>query len=319
MADRAAGGLRSLSVLAAFAGVAAVHGPDVDGAVARRGASARGHLEWWATGFEVRHIPGGEMLGAHRAFRPGWRFVTRFVTRSVVLLPVFLPIGPLATAHPRPARGTGIDSARVVIPLEGTSGLTLLRTRARAVSYRGRKAVELTEDPAAADSQSLDEVALLDRPELTDGTVEVWVAGTRGAGAAATDRGFIGVVFRSASDGSRFENMYLRPTNGRAEDQLRRNHSTQYASLPDYPWYRLRAETPGKYESYVDLVPGEWTHIRIVVSGPRAALFVNDAARPCLVVTDLKMTAPEGRIGLWIGHGTRGYFSRMVVTTGRGE
>jgi len=182
------------------------------------------------------------------------------------------------------------------------------------VTYRGRKAVELTEDPATADSGTLDDVALLGRPKLRDGTVEVWVVGALGPRAAADDRGFIGLVFRSSPDGSRFENMYLRPTNGRAIDQLRRNHSTQYASLPDYPWYRLRTESPGKYESYVDLLPGEWTHIRIVVNGQRATLFVNDAPQPCLVVTDLKMGASEGMIGLWIGPGTRGYFSRMVVT-----
>jgi hypothetical protein len=157
-------------------------------------------------------------------------------------------------------------------------------------------------------------VALVDQLQLEDGTVELWVAGTLAPDAAADDRGFIGLAFRSTPDGTHFENMYLRPTNGRADDQLRRNHSTQYSSLPDYPWSRLRAESPGKYESYVDLVAGEWTHIRIVVKGQRATLFVNDTSEPCLVVTDLKMSAATGRLGLWIGPGTRGYFSQMVVT-----
>jgi len=132
--------------------------------------------------------------------------------------------------------------------------------------------------------------------------------------AAANARGFIGVVSRSTANGSHFENIYLRPTNGRTDDQLRRNHSVQYASLPDYPWYRLRGESPGKHESYADLVPDEWTHRRIVVRGRRAALFVNDAPQPCLVVTDLKMGTVQGKIGLWIGPGTRGYFSDMIDT-----
>ncbi len=65
----------------------------------------------------------------------------------------------------------------------------------------------------------------------------------------------IGVSFRV--QGERAERLYVRPenarldnqlfrnrTNGRADDQLRRNHSVQYASLPDYPWNRLRAESP---------------------------------------------------------------------------
>jgi hypothetical protein len=96
---------------------------------------------------------------------------------------------------------------------------------------------------------------------------------------------------------------------------VRRNHSTQYASLPDYPWFRLRKETPGKYESYADLVAGKWTHLRVVVAGERASLYVNDAPQPALVVNDLKLGAARGKIGLWIGPGTIGYFSRMVVTT----
>ena len=126
-------------------------------------------------------------------------------------------------------------SAPVVIPLDGTRGLTLIGTHARAVSYAGHKAVELTEAPSSADTVvGLEEVALLDQLEFGDGTIELWVAGTLAPGADASARGFIGLVFRSSADGSHFENFYLRPTNGRADDQLRRNHSTQYASLPDY-------------------------------------------------------------------------------------
>jgi hypothetical protein len=43
-----------------------------------------------------------------------------------------------------------------------------------------------------------------------------------------------------------------RPTNGRAEDQVRRNHATQYISYPDRRWFQLRKDFPGKYESYAD-------------------------------------------------------------------
>lgn len=210
-------------------------------------------------------------------------------------------------------------SGPVVIPLDGTRGLTLIRTHARAASYQGRKAVELTEAPSSTDTvMGLEEVALLDQPEFGDGTIELWVAGALAPGAPSDARGFVGLVFRSTGDGSHFENFYLRPTNGRADDQLRRNHSTQYASLPEYPWFRLRKETPGKYESYADLVPGRWTHVRVVVAGERASLFVNDAPQPSLVVNDLKLGVGRGKIGLWIGTGTVGYFSQMVVTPARG-
>jgi hypothetical protein len=234
-------------------------------------------------------------------------------TRLTALLGVLLAGWSVPNGNVATPQQSSVDSKRIVVPLDGPAGLTMHGTRARAISYGGRRAVELTEAPVSADTQQLDEVALLDRPEFGDGTLELWVAGALAPNAAANDRAFIGVVFRSTSDGSHFENIYLRPTNGRADDQLRRNHSVQYASLPDYPWYRLRAESPGKYESYADLVPDGWIHMRIEVRGSRAALFVNDARQPCLIVTDLKMGTAKGKIGLWIGPGTRGYFSDMIV------
>jgi hypothetical protein len=90
---------------------------------------------------------------------------------------------------------------------------------------------------------------------------------------------------------AKYEVFYIRPTNGRADDQLRvrRNHSTLHFSFPDYEWYRLRKEGPGQYESYVDLVPGEWTEIKVEASGVKARLYVNGFPHPVLVVNGLKL------------------------------
>ena len=116
-------------------------------------------------------------------------------------------------------------------------------------------------------------------------------------------------AYRVAADLSRFECFYLRPTNGRAEDQVRRNHSAQYMSPPDFPWPRLRKEFPEKYESYVDLVPGEWTKVRIEVNGNKGRLFVHGSTQPTLVINDLKLAGSEGAIALWIGPGTIAHFA----------
>lgn len=118
------------------------------------------------------------------------------------------------------------------------------------------------------------------------------------------------------SDASKYECAYIRPTNGRAEDQVRLNHSTQYSSYPGYEWLRLRTESPGKYESYVDLVPGEWTKIRIEVSGAKMRFYVNGAFEPTLVVNDLKMGDTHGGVALWIGVGTEAYFANLRVVEG---
>jgi hypothetical protein len=143
--------------------------------------------------------------------------------------------------------------------------------------------------------------------------IEAEIAGAPRKDAPQDMRGFVGIAFHVQPGGVHFECFFLRPTNGRAEDQLRRNHSTQYISHPDYPWYRLREESPGLYESYADLVPGAWTPIKIVVSGVRARLYVNGAEQPCLVVNDLKLGETQGQIALWIGSGTEAHFSNVVV------
>src|SRR5436305_2112570 len=118
-------------------------------------------------------------------------------------------------------------------------------------SYNGRRAVRIDANADAANATSY---AIVKNTSLQDGTIEVDVAGRPAAGASADARGFIGVGFR-LRDGH-YEYVYLRPTNGRADDQVRRNHATQYSSYPDFDYARSRAEAPGKYESYVDLEPG---------------------------------------------------------------
>jgi len=145
-----------------------------------------------------------------------------------------------------------------------------------------------------------------------DGTIEVDVAGQPSDGAFAGARGFIGIGFRFQSDGS-YEYIYLRPTNGRADDQIRRNHSTQYSAYPDFRFGRLRQESPEKYESYVDLQPGVWTKYKIEVEGRKARLYIHGAEQPCLIVNDMKLEPKEGGVALWVGPGTEGYFSNLKI------
>ena len=190
--------------------------------------------------------------------------------------------------------------------------LERVNVTAEAVQYRGKAAVRLVEAPGVTgDAETL---AVVPGARFRDGTIEVEVAGAPRAGTEAGGaRGFVGVAFRLQKDPLRYECFYLRPTNGRAEDQLRRNHSTQYISHPDHPWHRLRKESPGVYESYVDLVPGEWTRVRIVVSGTEARLFVHGSEQPSLIVKDLKLAPAEGAVALWIGPGTEAHFAGMRI------
>lgn len=150
--------------------------------------------------------------------------------------------------------------------------------------------------------------------EFKNGVIEMDVKAELTEAALETSRGFIGIAFRADEDLRTYEAIYLRPTNGRAQEQIRRNHSTQYVSHPEYPWYRLRKEAPGHYESYVDLELGRWHKMRIIVEGEQAILYVDDAEQPTLIINDLKH-GPDmsGAVALWIGEGTDGYFSNIKI------
>ena len=184
---------------------------------------------------------------------------------------------------------------------------------AEVVAYRGVRSVHLipAAETAGKDGAML---AILDSPAFKDGTIQLDVAGAPRPNAPADSRGFIGLSFRTGEHGEWSEVFYLRPTNGRADDQLRRNHSVQYVSDPEYPWYRLRKESPGVYESYADMEAGSWTSLKIVVSGTTARLYVNGASQPCLIVNDLKHGAAPGRVALWAHVETDAYFGPVTVS-----
>ena len=206
-----------------------------------------------------------------------------------------------AVAHARPV---GLD-----IPDAGS----LHKVIAERVTYEGRPALRLT-DASTAPADIDDQMVILPGTRFRDGEITLELAGDVAPGAPPEARGFVGVAFRVQGKARRFEAFYLRPANGRAEDQVRRNHAAQYISHPDFPWHRLRAEFPEKYESYVDLLPGQWTRVRIVVEGGTARLFVHGAEQPTLVVNDLKLGSSEGAIGLWIGPGTVAHFADLHVS-----
>jgi hypothetical protein len=184
-----------------------------------------------------------------------------------------------------------------------------------AVIYDGGPALEvrLTGPYRGPDK---DTFAFIPDLDFHDGTIEVDVAGSILPNALSGARGFVGVAFRIDADGGSFasEGFYIRPSNGRAEDQVRRNHATQYFSYPGFDFDRLRREAPGQYEAYADLVVGEWTHLRIEVVGATARLYVGGAAQPVLIVRDLKRGAgARGKVGLWVDNGTNGHFRNLVI------
>lgn len=148
---------------------------------------------------------------------------------------------------------------------------------------------------------------------LENGVVEVKVLSRLLPNAPAFARGFIGLAFRINEDNSAFESIYLRPTNGRADDQFRRNHTIQYFAYPGYKFDRLRKESNGEYETYADIGLDEWITLRIEFSGKSATLYLNDQKVPAFLVKEMLGSTNSGSIGLWVEIGTEGYFKDFKI------
>ena len=208
--------------------------------------------------------------------------------------------------------------------LESTKGLHLHNVVAEVTTLQGKKGLRMsTSDEALRQYQQmpreqqsrLEQLAVIEGLDFANGVIEAEIAGEPAPGAGEGVRGFVGIAFRLQNDMKTYDAFYLRPTNGRAEDQERRNHAVQYISQPDWPWFRLRKETPSRYEAYVDILPGVWTRVRIDVRGDRARLYVHGQQQPTLIVNDLKTGATgKGSVALWIGPGTIAHFRNLTVT-----
>jgi hypothetical protein len=244
------------------------------------------------------------------SLRPGSN--ERVVLFSLTVIGVFLlPRAPAAQAKR--------------YALESPVGLRLHNVVAEPAVLQGKKGLRVTHSEEAlrrlqtitGDEQArFPQLAVIEGLEFGNGVIQAEIAGEPAPGAGGDARGFVGIAFRVQDDATTYDAFYLRPTNGRADDQERRNHAVQYISHPDWSWFRLRKESPSKYESYVDVVPGVWTKVKIEVRGDRARLYVHEQEQPTLIVNDLKTGAQgKGAVGLWIDRATVAHFRDLRIET----
>ena len=223
-------------------------------------------------------------------------------------------------------------------PLRTADDLTLVNSKAMPETFQGKQGIrmEISDEAArrleaaaarrsagkkaakragAGEANRVNVLGVVDGVEFGDGTIELDLAGEPASTAGGGARGFVGLAFRLQPDNKTYDAFYLRPTNGRAEDQERRNHSAQYISHPEWPWFRFRQETPSKYETYVDIQPAEWIHVKITVDGEKARLYVNHAEQPTLIVNDVK-SGPDakGKVALWMEGSTIARYANLKIT-----
>ena len=146
-------------------------------------------------------------------------------------------------SRPRLVRRRTRFGAGAFVPAESSNGLILHNVSAEPVTLEGKKGLRLTLSKQTRDELSrltpqeqaqrpVEQFATIKDLEFSNGVIEP--AGAPAPDADAGARGFVGIAFRLQPDNATYDAFYLRPTNGRADDQERRNHSTQhFASTVD--------------------------------------------------------------------------------------
>jgi hypothetical protein len=114
-----------------------------------------------------------------------------------------------------------------------------------------------------------------------------------------------GVRFRQR-DSQNAEEFYIRSL----PDCRAENDCIQYS--PVIHGFMLWNVYP-EYQSRAPVFPDGWNHVRLVISGKRMNVFINDATQPTLAVGELLADAPQGGFEL---HGPAA-FSNLVITPGK--
>ena len=230
---------------------------------------------------------------------PARTTLLRIATAAAAFLLVLVAVSFAQDTPPPPTQS---------FPLPDTSGLIEQDIHATSVEYQGRKAVRLVS--AAEDSAGY---ATVKGTNFRDGSIDVDLAVVPEDKPGGPSPGFIGLIFRLGQNPSHYEGFYIRPGNSVAEDQARRNHSVQYIAEPHYGWEYLRRNWPFIYESWADLTPHAWTHLRIEIHGRKAKVFLNESPKPSLVVDGLKGEELQGPIALWGFSGEDSWFANLKV------
>ena len=121
--------------------------------------------------------------------------------------------------------------------------------------------------------------------EFTDGIIEYDIA-------FDGQRGFVGNVWRLQDFGN-FERFYIRPHQSGNPD------ASQY--IPFFNNISSFQLYSGIEESSAGLTYpfNEWIHVKLIVSGKNAEIYVDDMEEPTLVISELKRDVEPGKVGLF--------------------
>ena len=183
--------------------------------------------------------------------------------------------------------GWAQDTQTVSVPPDSPRWDLQVGKEARVSEFLGRKCILL--DGGAA---------ILKDFEMRDAVIDVDVA-------TPAIRGFFGIDIRLDKDNANYEEIYLRQHESGLPDAM------QYTPVLNTGRNWQIYNGPG-FTSKVDIPKNVWFHLRLVVTGAQAKLFVKDMEKPALVMDDLKSGVQKGGVALFDLTGAT-YFSNFEI------
>ena len=156
--------------------------------------------------------------------------------------------------------------------ISGDGSRDISGKKSQIVTYKGKKAIYLSSNGKA----------ILKNTKFTNGIIEYDVA-------LSDKRGFMGVMWRMQDD-KNFEKFYMRPHQSGNPDA--NQYTPVYNGISGWQlYYGEQFSVPFKYSF------NEWLHVKVVVFGKNAEIYIKDMKKPALVV-DLKRDVKSGTVGL---------------------
>jgi hypothetical protein len=183
--------------------------------------------------------------------------------------------------------GKGLRAGWTVVPFDG-DGWVCHAAESRLEDHLGRRSLYLKGGIATVAGQS-----------FVDGALAVDVA-------FSGERGFMGAIWR-VEDGGNYEEFYLRPHQSGNPD------ATQYTPVFHgvSGWQLYHGE---RYAARAVHRRDAWARLEVVFAGPRAEVYLGDAAAPLLAIDDLKRAVAPGGIGVSALDFAPAHFSNFSFT-----
>ncbi|MFH2107323.1 MAG: hypothetical protein ABII93_01530 [Chrysiogenia bacterium] len=181
-------------------------------------------------------------------------------------------------------------------------------------AYAQKKAAQF--DPALWDMERAKIVDHLERKaligstflkdvSLQNGVIEVDIATTE------RSRSYPGLLFR-VQDAANYERVYIRPHRSPFYDDVLQ-YGPVFNGVDSWQLYNGPGLTAG-----LEVLPGRWNHLKILVAGKQAQIFWNDLPEPVLVIDDLARGDGSGTIGLVGPMDGTAFFSNLDYKTDDG-